>query len=198
MDKEQEKVTSIEKLECIDTNDPEKALVQLLSEREPNAFRMLYGNYSANLLSFIKRIVNDEEVSKDLCQDVFLRIWLNFKQYDASKGRLFTWMLKIARNICLDHLKSRRHRFALTLLPLEDHIRAAERTYSDMEKICLNDLLFGLQPIHLEVVEMIYIHGFTQDEVARIKSIPVGTVKTRNRTALRNLRTKFKIRCSEG
>lgn len=85
----------------------EPELVQLLRQRSQSAFGYLYDNYSGALLSIILNIVNEEELANDVLQEVFVKIWKQIESYDSSKGRLFTWMLNIARNASIDTVRSK-------------------------------------------------------------------------------------------
>ena len=79
----------------------------LLKQRRESAFNYLYDNYSAALYSVIISIVPDRELSNDILQEVFVKIWRQIETYDVTKGRLFTWMLNIARNASIDALRSK-------------------------------------------------------------------------------------------
>ena len=76
----------------------EDELVSLLRQRSDNSFGYLYDNYSGPLLGIVSSIVADHETARDVLQEVFVNIWKKIESYDSSKGRLFTWMMNIARN----------------------------------------------------------------------------------------------------
>ncbi len=121
----------------------ETDLILLLRQREQSAFSYLYDNYSGALYGIILSIVPDKELANDVLQEVFVKIWRQVDSYDASKGRLFTWMMNIARNASIDMLRSK-----------------------------------GYQK--------------TQDEISKTLNMPLGTVKTRLRSALLQLRELMK------
>ena len=85
----------------------ETDLILLLRQREQSAFSYLYDNYSGALYGIILSIVPDKELANDVLQEVFVKIWRQVDSYDASKGRLFTWMMNIARNASIDMLRSK-------------------------------------------------------------------------------------------
>ena len=89
-------------------NYTEEELVALLKRKDAHAYSLLYDNYSAALFGVITRVVAAEEIAEDILQDVFVKIWKNIENYDASKGRLFTWMLNIARNAAIDYSRSKQ------------------------------------------------------------------------------------------
>jgi RNA polymerase sigma-70 factor (ECF subfamily) len=85
----------------------EEELVMLLKSGDRSAFEYLYDNYSGALNAVILKLINDRQLAEDLLQEAFVRIWNNFSTYDSSKGRLFTWMLNITRNLTIDTMRSK-------------------------------------------------------------------------------------------
>ncbi len=83
--------------------------MSLLKSRDDKAFGYLYDNYSGSLFTIVSQIVNDMELANDVLQEVFINIWRKIETYDSSKGRLFTWMLNIARNASIDTLRSKSY-----------------------------------------------------------------------------------------
>src|SRR5215217_5978773 len=88
----------------------EAELVALLQSHNNQAFTYLYDHYSNALYGIINQIVPDPEFANDVLQEVFVNIWRKIDSYDDSKGRLFTWMLNIARNASIDKLRSKSYR----------------------------------------------------------------------------------------
>ena len=86
----------------------ESVLIEKLTRRDQQAFQWLYDQYSPALYGVVLRIVRDEDQAADLLQDIFVKIWKNLDAYDASKGRLFTWMLNVARNTAIDSLRAQK------------------------------------------------------------------------------------------
>ncbi len=79
----------------------------MLKQHQEPAFNYLYDHYSASLYSVILNIVPDKELANDVLQEVFLKIWRQIDTYDTTKGRLFTWMLNVARNASIDIIRSK-------------------------------------------------------------------------------------------
>ena len=79
----------------------------MLLAREAKGIEILYDNYSAALYGVIHRIIQNDEIAEDVLQETFLKIWNNFGQYDSVKGRLFSWMINIARNGAIDKIRSK-------------------------------------------------------------------------------------------
>jgi RNA polymerase sigma factor (sigma-70 family) len=171
----------------------EPELVQLLSQRSQHVFSYLYDNYSGALLSIILNIVNDEELANDVLQEVFVKIWKQGNTYDSSKGRLFTWMLNIARNASIDTIRSKGYQNSRQNRELSDDAASIGGTSEiRTDHIGLKKIVHNLKEEYKILVELSYFQGYTQDEIAKMLNIPLGTVKTRLRTALIQLREIIK------
>lgn len=160
----------------------------LLKQKDDQAFNYLYENYAGALYGVVKQIVADVEVASDVLQEVFVSIWRKIDTYDATKGRLFTWMLNIARNAAIDKTRSRNYQQGLREQPLDDEAISHPVVRSGIDDYGLKKLLFKLKDEHRLLVDLSYYQGFTHEQIARALNIPLGTVKTRLRTALTQLR----------
>lgn len=160
----------------------------LLKQKDDQAFNYLYENYAGALYGVVKQIVADLEVANDVLQEVFVSIWRKIDTYDAAKGRLFTWMLNIARNAAIDKTRSRNYQQGLREQPLDDETITHPVVRSGIDDYGLKKLLFKLKDEHRLLVDLSYYQGFTHEQIARALNIPLGTVKTRLRTALTQLR----------
>lgn len=168
-------------------------MVQLLRQRSRHVFSYLYDNYSGALLSIIRNIVNEEELANDVLQEVFVKIWKQIDSYDSSKGRLFTWMLNIARNASIDTIRSKSFQNSRQNRELTDDVYSAGGTSeTPTDQIGLRKLVHNLKEEYRLLVELSYFQGYTQDEIAKMLNMPLGTVKTRLRTALIQLREIIK------
>jgi RNA polymerase sigma factor (sigma-70 family) len=171
----------------------ESELVQLLRQRSRHVFSYLYDNYSGALHSIILNIVNEEELANDVLQEVFVKIWKQIDSYDSSKGRLFTWMLNIARNASIDTVRSRSYQNSRQNRELtEDVYTSGGSSEMRTDQIGLRKLVHNLKDEYKVLVELSYFQGYTQDEISKMLDIPLGTVKTRLRTALIQLRQIIK------
>ncbi|MES2006221.1 MAG: sigma-70 family RNA polymerase sigma factor [Bacteroidota bacterium] len=171
----------------------EPELVQLLRQRGQHVFSYLYDNYSAALLSIIRNIINDDEQANDVLQEVFVKIWKQIDSYDSSRGRLFTWMLNIARNASIDTIRSKGYQNSQQNRELtEDVYTAGGTSETRTDQIGLRRMVHNLKEEYKVLVELSYFQGYTQDEISKMLQIPLGTVKTRLRTALTQLREIIK------
>jgi RNA polymerase sigma factor (sigma-70 family) len=171
----------------------EPELVTLLKKRSQTAFNYLYDNYSGALYGVILSILTDKELAGDVLQEVFVKIWRQIEQYDAEKGRLFTWMVNISRNASIDMLRSKGYNSQKQNRELTENVYSAAGTVStETDKIGLRKLVTGLKDDHKVLVELAYFQGYTQDEISKLLNVPLGTVKTRLRSALLQLRDLLK------
>jgi RNA polymerase sigma-70 factor (ECF subfamily) len=174
------------------TYNTEQELVLALKQRDNQAFSILYDNYAGALYSIIKQIITDNaELAGDVLQEVFINIYRKIDTYDQTKGRLFTWMLNIARNASIDTLRSKSYQNSQKNQELPENVykgAASQSTLLNVDNIGLRKVLEKLKPEHRVLVELAYFKGFTHEEIAEMMSIPLGTVKTRIRNALLQLR----------
>jgi RNA polymerase sigma-70 factor, ECF subfamily len=168
-------------------------LVGRLKNAEESAFSELYDRYSGALNGVIKKMIRDEDRALDILQDSLVKIWKNIHSYDPSKGSFFTWMLNITRNTAIDALRRmKKEGFS------ENHENPAfvnqfAAVEQNVSLIGLSKLVDELLPEQKQMIEYIYFKGYTQQEVADELDMPLGTVKTRTRIAMRELRKWFKI-----
>ena len=173
----------------------EETLVELLKQQNTKAFGILYDNYSAAIYGIILRIVATEEIAEDVMQEAFVKIWKNFSQYDAGKGKLFTWMVNLSRNLAIDKVRSKDFSNANKNQSLDNIVSFVDfksNTSQNPDVIGLKKLVEELDPEQKKLIDLLYFGGFTQAEVSEKLGIPLGTVKTRLRMAIIELRTYFK------
>lgn len=176
-------------------NYTEEELVSLLKRKDAGAYSLLYDNYSAALFGVISKVVSAEEIAEDILQDVFVKIWKNIENYDASKGRLFTWMLNIARNASIDYARSKQSKMDGKLRDLENsryEVNKLNSFQNNTDFIGVKEQVSKLKEDHRVLIDMLYFEGYTQEDAAKELNIPLGTVKTRVRAAIVKLRETFK------
>lgn len=174
-------------------NIPEEELVQRLKAKDKKAFEYFYDNYSPAFFSILLKILNSQELAEDTLQESFVKIWNNMSSYDEKKGRLFTWALNISRNTALDKLKSKHLKYQIQNLEKSVHIvDSMVSTGQKVEHIGIRETVNGLKAEHRELIELAYYGGMTQEEIAREMNLPLGTVKTKMRNAIVELRKIFK------
>ncbi|MBK7388513.1 MAG: sigma-70 family RNA polymerase sigma factor [Bacteroidia bacterium] len=175
----------------------EDDLVVLLQKGSEEAFNLLYDRYSPTLYGIVVKIVRDEEVAQDVLQDGFLKIWKNISNYDKSKGTLFTWLLNIVRNTAIDYLRSGHVKNQIRIDDPNVSIAEPESVNISHDHIGLKEAIQTMKPEHKIVLETIYFKGYTQSEASKALKLPIGTLKTRVRSAIITLRELFKEKSGE-
>ena len=174
------------------TTYSEQELVALLQQRNEKAFSYLYDNYCGALYGIVNSILSDGEIANDVLQNVFVNIWRKIESYDSSKGRLFTWMLNIARNAAIDEVRSKGYRDSQKNQSFPENVdvnisgAVSNPVYND---VGLKKVLSKLKSEWRVLIDLSYFQGFTHEEISKALNIPLGTVKTRIRSALIQLRT---------
>lgn len=173
------------------TTYTEKELITLLKQRDEKAFSYLYDNYSGALYSIIIQILENTELANDVLQEVFINIWRKIDTYDPAKGRLYTWMLNIARNASIDQLRSKNYQNSQKNQSIPENVDglAGSSIQMSIDSIGLKKMLTKLKMEQRVLIELAYFKGYTHEEIAEMEDIPLGTVKTRIRNALIQLRT---------
>ena len=172
----------------------EQELVALLKEQNNDAFNYLYDHYSGALFTIINQIVPDKDTASDVLQEVFVNVWRKIGTYDDTKGRLFTWMLNIARNAAIDKVRSKGYRDDQRTQTIVEGENAGMAMSSNpmVNDVGLKKVLTTLNEEYRKLIDLSYFQGFTHEEIAKMLGIPLGTVKTRIRTAISQLRTMIR------
>ncbi|WP_020530374.1 RNA polymerase sigma factor [Flexithrix dorotheae] len=165
-------------------------------QKDRKALEYLYDHYSAALFGIISRIVPAEEMAQEVLQDCFLKIWDNIKSFDPVKGKLFTWMAKIARNLAIDKTRSRDFKSQLKSDSPEDYSLMEKNHFEpsiNSEAIDVKDIVSGLNQDQKQLIDLMYFRGYTQAEISKEFDIPLGTVKSKVRLGMNKLRSIFNI-----
>ena len=168
------------------------SIITLLQQQDPNGVSLLYDKYSAALFGAILKVVGTRELAEEVLQDTITKVWRNFGSYDSSKGRLFTWLINIARNSAID--ATRKKDFGRQNQDIEKVVNKIDEQHTtalNPETIDMRRLAEGLPPEYKTLIDLIYFQGYTQTEVAETLNIPLGTVKTRLRAAILKLKAMF-------
>ncbi|MFB0498624.1 RNA polymerase sigma factor (sigma-70 family) [Mucilaginibacter sp. OAE612] len=172
----------------------EEELVLSLRHREKIAVEALYDMYSASLFGVISRIINDTTIAEDVLQETFVKIWHSFSSYSTEKGRLFTWMVNIARNLAIDKTRSKDFKNQNKNQDIENNVTFIDEqrnTVYKPELMGVKNLVQTLKPEQRLIIELVYFKGYTHVEAAEELGIPLGTIKTRLRMAIQELRKHF-------
>lgn len=175
----------------------DRALAERLRNRDASAMAELYDRYGRLVYSVIFAVVRDSASAEDLAQETFLRVWNRMQGFDPARGALGPWVLTVARNRAIDHVRSAAARMSQNSFEIAEHDHPS--VFVDME----GDLFAASQARNIReavnrlnenqrrCIELAYFEGLSQTEMADRMGQPLGTVKTWVRTALRSLREEL-------
>lgn len=169
------------------------SFIALLQKKDKRAFEELYDSYSAVLLGIAFKITKDEDLADDVLQEAFIKIWKNIETYDPQKATIFTWMLNITRNTAIDCI--RKKSYQLNIQIDSDKVSIVDQAANDsinINTIGVRELINGLKPEYKEVIDAVYFGDLTHEEASEKLALPLGTLKTRVRNALKELKTIFR------
>lgn len=169
----------------------QEELLPLLLKKDDRSFTLLYDNYSKSLYGIIFNLIKDKEEAEDVLQEVFVKIWKNIDTYNTSKGRLYTWMLNIARNTSIDKLRSKGYNNNQKNLSTDNFVHILDdnsKTINKIDAIGIKEFIKKLKPKCIQLIDLLFFKGYTQQEASDELEIPLGTVKTQNRNCMNELR----------
>lgn len=168
----------------------DEEIAQLLANRNQRGVSLLYEHYSPALYNIILQIVRSETVAEETLQDALLKIWDQFPKYDASKGKLFTWMLRICRNLAIDRIRSSQFKKGNRTEGIPDSVYNSSSMSERMETEDpgLRKVVEQMDHKSRSLIELLYFQDYTQQEASDALDIPLGTVKSRSRKAIQLLR----------
>ena len=181
-------------LKKLNTYLSEFALVTGLKAAENRAFVQLYDQYCTALFGIIFKIIPHQEIAEDVLQEVFIRIWRSASDYDSKKGRLFTWLLNLTRNLAIDKTRSKSYQQLIKNVELESnisHVDEQEQVVNNTDIIGIKDLMRVLPYKQFLVLDLTFFKGYTHVEVSQMLSWPLGTVKANIRCGIKALRSLY-------
>jgi RNA polymerase sigma-70 factor, ECF subfamily len=159
----------------------DETLVARIAGRDKRALQQLYCRHHVRIYRFALRFLNDEAAAEDTVSEVFIDVWRQAERFEG-RSQVTTWLLAIARNKALSLLRRRSNE------ELDDEVAEFIEDPSDNPEVAmlksqrasvLQDCLTQLSPAHREIVDLVYYHEKSVEEVAEIISVPTNTVKTR-------------------
>ena len=171
----------------------EQKITALMARGDRTAVNLTYQNYGNALYGIIRRIVKSEELAEEVLQDVMVKVWQNSKTYNRTKGRLFTWLANIARNASIDMIRSARHIREQKTTSIENLVNESESEIIDpqIKDSGLTKIINSLDEKHRVLIDMAYFQGYSQRDIEKELGIPLGTIKSRLRQAINELRAKL-------
>lgn len=178
----------------VDCNSTDLALFSAIQQRQMRALDLLYDRYGRLIYSVAFRILNSVEAAEDVTQETFLKLWQQFDHYQPQRGTLSNFLVVMARSRAIDKVRSRKSahqrlqkwQASLTVACTQNHPLEAA-TIKEREQL-VRTALSQLSDAERQVLETAYYGGLSQSEIAKQSNLPLGTVKSRSRQALRKLR----------
>ncbi|MBG50641.1 MAG: RNA polymerase subunit sigma-70 [Pseudozobellia sp.] len=166
----------------------EKHIVELLQERNEKAISLLYEHYGDTLLGVANKVVRNEELAQDVLQESFVKIWKKSDSYDVSKAKLFTWLFRITRNTAIDKLRSVNTKSDKEIQIDVSDVYNLGVNSTRPEFMDVRENLDKIEPKYQIVLDALFFQGMTQQEASDELDIPLGTIKSRLKIGLRELR----------
>lgn len=166
-------------------------LVENFKQKNEKAFESLYNMYSESMHGVIYNIVRDHDIAEEVMQDVFIKAWHKSDTYSSKKGRFFTWILNIARNAAIDKTRSKNFKNSKQNLNADffvDILETSDSLDNKTDAIGITKYVSKLAKKCIQVIELLYFKGYTQTEASETLNMPIGTIKTRNRNCIKELR----------
>jgi RNA polymerase sigma-70 factor (ECF subfamily) len=167
-------------------------LLQAIVARDEAALAELYDRYRVILFGLLMRILSNREEAEDVLQEVFLQVWRRAADFDANRGRPFTWLVTMTRSRGIDRLRTLAARERVAIAGARDESEAVSDAASDAfrseQRGLVTSALAQLPDEQKRPLMLAYFDGLTQSEIAARLGAPLGTVKTRMRTGMMKLR----------
>lgn len=165
-------------------------IIHLFIANKDRAIDIIYDQYASNLYGYILQMVGDDLEAQDVLQASFVKIWKNALSYNSAKSKLFTWLLTICRNTAIDHLRSKKHKRDKEIQNKELFVYNSI-THTNPDVMDLAKHLNTLEEKYKEVILLLFFKGFTQKEASEHLNIPIGTIKTRLKIGIRELKNIY-------
>ena len=172
------------------SRESEQELMQQLAAGNEEAVRILYARFGRSVYTLGRRLLGTNDAAEELTQDVFLAAWRKAARFDANRGRLSTWLMAIAHNMGVDRLRHDRGPARPSLILVEDvpEIASPDEEAALIERDRARRAMACLSAAERQLLSRAYFYGWTAREIAEADGIPLGTIKTRLRSALIKLR----------
>jgi len=163
-------------------------LALVAEDRDQTAFEEFFSRYARSVYSLMVRQLGDAGWADDVVQEAFISVWRSARTYRPERGAVFGWLYTIARNAGYDAARRRQAQWLVGAPDRTDPSPTPEdQTAAKLEAFHLHVCIERLPPNEREIIELAYLKGMSQSEIAIELQMPLGTVKTRNRAALLHL-----------
>ncbi len=175
------------------TKPTDEELIVRVARGEQGALEVLYDRYARIAFSLAWRMLGSRQVTEEVVQEVFLKVWQNASSYRPDRGSFAQWLLSICRHRAVDELRRGGRSLGRVSLEIDANVRDEEKDYVDgfVERQFIQEALEALSGDQKKVIMMAYFEGLTHSEIAQSLGLPLGTVKTRMRSGLQRLKARL-------
>lgn len=166
----------------------EKEIISLLQKEDKKAISLLYENYADALFGVIRKVISDEDIAQDVLQETFVKVWRYAKKYDPSKAKLFTWLYRIAYNTAIDKVRSQKNKMNNEVQIETSTVYRVTSNELNQDVLDIKKHLSSLDEKYQIVINALFFEGMTQQEASEELDIPLGTIKSRLKIGLRELK----------
>lgn len=174
----------------------QEELLPLIYKKDDKAFTILYDMYAKSLLGVISTLIKNQEDAEDVLEEVFVIIWESSATFDETKGRLFSWMVAIARGCAIDKLRSKGYTTNFKNLTTDNFVHLLDNSSginNKIDAVGIQEFVKKLKPKSIKIIDLLFFKGFTKKEVSEELDIPLETVKTQNKNCIQELRTLLQV-----
>lgn len=166
----------------------EQEIIYLLQKEDKKAISLLYENYADALYGVILKVITDQDTAQDVLQETFVKVWKNAQSYDASKAKLFTWLYRIAYNSAIDKVRSESKKTKQEVQIESSNVYRLTSEGLNQDVMDIKRHLNKLDEKYQVVINALFFEGMTQQEASDELNIPLGTIKSRLKIGLRELK----------
>ena len=167
-----------------------------IKEQDKAALELMYDRYEKILFSFLYKMTGERDLAEEALQEVFIKIWRGKGEYDESKGKFSSWLFRMAQNVAIDLIRKRKK----PTVPLDEIEEMTSSESSVEEKVewqeqkdQIQGAVQGLSSEQQKMIQLFYFKGYTHETISEQCGVPLGTVKSRIRLALKKLKTTLHV-----
>lgn len=169
----------------------ENHIVELIREKNEKGMSLLYDYYGDTLFGIALKVTKDEDLAKDVLQESLLKIWNKIDSYDQEKSKLFTWIFRITRNTAIDKIRSANLKADQEIQMEVSNVYSVGIEGFQPDLMDVKKHLNALDEKYQVVLDALFFQGLTQQEASEALDIPLGTIKSRLKIGLRELKKVF-------
>ena len=170
------------------SNTIEQDIISLLQNNDKKAISLLYKHYAGALLGVIKKVISNDEIAEDVLQESFIKIWKNAHKYDAKKAKLFTWLYRISYNTAIDRIRATKKKIDKEVQIDQSNVYKITTNTFNQDILDIKKHLGSIETKYQTVINALFFEGMTQQEASEELEIPLGTIKSRLKIGLRELK----------